>query len=163
MTLVVVRQDYGGQQAGARIFLFSIFLSLHEEPATARQATRTAPVESPAQRRRRHLRALVLYRQMLGIAGRPCVKEDGTVIRRGVSEKVQARLARQSGVRREQLMKRVRHFTDGVVLGSRTFINGWFEQNRAWFGGRSQEARKSGARKIRKDWKDLYNLRQLRE
>ncbi len=114
-------------------------------------------------KRKRQLRALVQYRQLLGLAGRPRVKEDGTVIRRGVSEKVQERLAQESGVRREQLLQRVRHFTDGVVLGSREFINGWFEQHRAWFGGKSSEARKSGARKISKDWDKLYNLRQLRE
>ena len=122
-----------------------------------------APVETSGQRKRRHLRALVHYRQMLGIAGRPRVQEDGTVVRRGVSEKVQERLAQESGVRREQLLKRVRHFTDGVVLGSREFINGWFERNRAWFGGKSQTGRTSGARKIGKGWDKLYNLRQLRE
>ena len=121
-----------------------------------------APVESPAQRKRQHLRALVHYRQLLGTAGRPRVKDDGTVVRRGVSEKVQERLAQESGVRREQLLKRVRHFTDGVVLGSREFINGWFEQIRAWFGGKSQAERKCGARKISRDWKQLYNLRQLK-
>ena len=122
-----------------------------------------APQETPTMRRKRELRALVQYRQLLGLAGRPRMKEDGTVIRRGVSEKVQTRLAQESGVKREQLLKRLRHFTDGVVLGSREFINGWFEQNRSWFGGRSSEARKSGARKISKDWDKLYNLRQLRE
>ena len=96
-----------------------------------------APVETAAQRKRRHLKALVHYRQLLGLAGRPRVKEDGTVVRRGVSVKVQVRLAQESGVRREQFLKRVRHFTECVVLGSREFINCWFEQNRAWFGGKS--------------------------
>ena len=122
-----------------------------------------APQETAGERKRRQLRALVQYRQLLGLAGRPRVKEDGTVVRRGVSGKIQVRLAQESGVRREQLLKRVRQFTEGVVLGSREFINGWFEQNRAWFGGRSSEARQSGARKIGNDWKQLYNLRQLRE
>ena len=122
----------------------------------------TAPVETGGQRKRRHLKALVQYRQLLGLAGRPRVKEDGTVIRRGVSAKVQERLTRESGVRRGQLLKRVRHFTDGVVLGSREFINGWFEQHRAWFGGKSAETRKSGARTIGKGWKQLYSLRQLK-
>ena len=60
-------------------------------------------------------------------------------------------------------MKRVRHFADGVILGSREFINGWFERNRSWFGGRSAEERKSGARKISSDWRELYTVRQLRE
>ena len=122
----------------------------------------SVPVETPEQRKRRHLRALVHYRQLLGLAGRPRVREDGTVVRRGLSEKVQARLSQESGVKLEQLLKRVRHFTDGVVLGSREFINGWFEQNRSWFGGKSSEARKTGARKIGNGWKDIYNLRQLR-
>ena len=121
-----------------------------------------APVESPAMRQRRHLRALIHYRQMLGLAGRPRVREDGKTVRRGVSEKVQARLASESGVRREQVMKRVRHFTDGVILGSRAFIDEWFERNRGWFGGRSQKVRKTGSRPIRKGWQDLYNLRKLK-
>ena len=120
-----------------------------------------APMETPAQRKQRLLRALVHYRQMLGLAGRPRVREDGTVMRRGVSAQAQERLERESGVRREQLLKRVRHFTQGVILGSREFINGWFEANRSWFGGKSQTERKTGARRIAKDWKHLYNLRQL--
>jgi hypothetical protein len=120
------------------------------------------PVETAGQRRRRQLKALVCYRQLLGLAGRPRVREDGVEVRRGVSAKVQARLESESGVKREQLLKRVRHFTDGVILGSREFINEWFERNRRWFSGRSAEHRKTGARKIAKDWKGLYNLRQLR-
>jgi hypothetical protein len=118
--------------------------------------------ESAGQRRRRQLKALVCYRQLLGIAGRPRVREDGVAVRRGVSARVQARLESESGVKREQLLKRVRHFTDGVILGSREFINGWFERNRSWFGGRSRTDRRTGARSIGKDWKQLYNLRQLR-
>ena len=37
-----------------------------------------APVETPGQRTRRHLKALVHYRQLLGIAGRPPVKDDAS-------------------------------------------------------------------------------------
>jgi hypothetical protein len=109
------------------------------------------------------LRALVVYRQLLGIAGRPRVREDGVEVRRGVSAKVQARLEAESGVRREQLMKQVRHLTAGVIFGSRAFIDEWFERNRDWFRGRSREhRRRSGARKIGRDWKQLYTRRQLR-
>jgi hypothetical protein len=121
-----------------------------------------APVESVAQRKRRQVRALVFYRQLLGIAGRPRVREDGVEVRRGVSPKVQARLEKETGVRREQLMRRVRHFSAGVIFGSREFIDGWFERNRKWFGGASAEKRKTGARKIGKEWRQLYTLRQLR-
>lgn len=114
-------------------------------------------------RKRRQLRALIHYRQMLGVAGRPRVREDGKTVRRGVSERVQKRLESETGVRREQLMKRVKHFTHGVIIGSRSFIDDWFERNRGWFGGKSQTERKTGARSIAKGWKDLYNLRQLKE
>lgn len=121
------------------------------------------PVETPAGRRRRQLRALISYRQMLGVAGRTRVNADGKVIRRGVSAKVQARLESESGVRREQVMKRVRHFTDGVILGSREFIDTWFQENRGWFGGSSRAGRKTGARRIGREWKEIYTLRQLRQ
>jgi hypothetical protein len=84
-------------------------------------------------------------------------------VRRGVSAKVQARLEAESGVRREQLMKRVRHFTAGVIFGSRAFIDEWFGRNRKWFGGASRDRRRSGARKIGRDWKQHYTLRQLKE
>jgi putative transposase len=137
---------------------------------TGRTAERTlgrglgkpAPVESTAQSKRRHLTALVHYRQMLGLAGRPRTREDGKVIRRGVSARVQARLEKETGVR-EQLLQRMRHFTRGVIFGSREFINEWFERNRTFFKGISRENRKSGARPLGKRWKGFYNLRQLRQ
>ena len=40
---------------------------------------------------------------------------------------------------------RVRYFTDGAVIGSRAFVDGFFEQCRDRFGPK----RKSGARKLR--------------
>ena len=122
-----------------------------------------APVESAKQRRTRRLRALVSYRQMLGLAGRPRKTEDGRIVRKGLSEKTVQRLEKEQGVRREQLLRRVRHLTEGVILGSREFINDWFQRNRAWFGGASGEKRETGARKISKDWRNLYNLRELRD
>ena len=121
------------------------------------------PVETDRQRRRRQLEALVRYRRLLGIAGRPRVDEDGRVVRKGLSEKTRARLEGEGGIRTELLLRRVRHLTEGVILGSRGFIDGWFERNRNWFGGRSREERKTGARRIGKEWRELYNLRQLRE
>lgn len=136
---------------------------LTAEAVRGRELGAPAPVETKHQRRQRELRALVEYRRMLGIAGRPRTSEDGRVVRKGLSERSQARLAEVVGVRREQLMKRVRHLTDGVILGSRVFIDGWFERNRGWFGGSSAEKRKSGARKIGKEWRSLWNLRQLKE
>jgi hypothetical protein len=104
----------------------------------------------------------VRYRQWLGGAGRERVTGEGKVVRRGVSAKVQARLESERGVRREQLLQRVRHFTEGVIFGSRAFIDSWFERNRDWFRGASREGRQTGARRIGKDWKQLYTLRQLK-
>ena len=72
-------------------------------------------------------------------------------------------MERESGVRREQLLRRVRHFTRGVIFGSREFIDEWFGRNRDWFGGSSREKRQTGARPIGKSWKGFYNLRQLRQ
>ena len=129
--------------------------------------------ESPGERRRRHLRALVAYRQMLGVTGRERRRADGTLVRQGLSERVRARLEKQgspgrratAAVRHEQLLRRVRHFTDGVVLGSREFINSWFAAHRSWFGGASAKDRKDGARPMGSDWKGsgLFTLRKLGE
>ena len=52
---------------------------------------------------------------------------------------------------------RVRYFTDGVVLGSRSFVNQFFTEKRIYFGPK----RKSGARRIR--GAHLENLNTVRE
>ena len=116
----------------------------------------------PRQQRRRELRALAEYRRLLGIAGRPRVTEDGRINRRGLSPEVQERMAANCGVRTELLLRKVRHLTDGVILGSREFIERWFERHRYWFGGRSREHRATGARRIGPGWKGLFTLRALR-
>jgi putative transposase len=43
----------------------------------------------------------------------------------------------------EELRCRVRYFTEGVVIGSKVFVERWFAENKAWFG-----RRKTGARSI---------------
>jgi REP element-mobilizing transposase RayT len=118
--------------------------------------------ETPARRKRRCLRALMHYRQILGVAGRTRISQDGKVTRRGLSEKVQRAFAKESGIKHELLTKRVKHFTHGVIIGSREFIDAWFERHRAWFNGSSCTVRKTGARLISKEWQGLYNLRQFR-
>jgi REP element-mobilizing transposase RayT len=53
----------------------------------------------------------------------------------------------------------VRYLTDGVVLGSAEFVDGFFERNREQFGPR----RTSGARRMRgAEWGSIRTLRQLR-
>jgi putative transposase len=55
---------------------------------------------------------------------------------------------------------RVRYFTDGVVLGSEEYVDGFFEERREYFGPR----RKTGARKMRgADWGKVTVLRDLQE
>lgn len=73
-----------------------------------------------------------------------------------------ARLATEHGLKREQVLKRSKHFTRGVIIGSRLFIEEWFQRNRAWFGGSSAAKRTTGAPQISKDWPRLLNLRPLR-
>ena len=59
----------------------------------------------------------------------------------------------------QALQCRVRHFSDGVALGSRDFVESVFEKNRAFFGPR----RKTGARRIRRlDDAELFTARDLR-
>lgn len=58
----------------------------------------------------------------------------------------------------ELLQYRVRYFTDGVVLGSRSFVNQFFTEKRIYFGPK----RKSGARRIRgAHLENLYTVRDL--
>ena len=53
---------------------------------------------------------------------------------------------------------RVRYFTDGAVLGSKAFVDGFFERERSRFGPK----RTSGARKMRGgDWGGVTSLREL--
>jgi len=111
-------------------------------------------------------RALVIYRAILGGQGAERKREDGTVARRGVSEKVRERLTTPNERRlaTEVLTRRVQHFTKGVMLGSRAFIDGWFERNRDFMKGRSRLERKRGSKSLGKPGlKGLYSLRQPRE
>lgn len=59
----------------------------------------------------------------------------------------------------QALRCRVRYFTDGMVLGSKVFVDDVFEKNRRFFGPK----RKDGARKMRlAEWGDLRCARALR-
>ena len=64
----------------------------------------------------------------------------------------------------ELASRTVRHFTAGVIVGSRRFIDGWFAGHREWFSGKSATERKSGARSMgRSELRGLYSLRSLRD
>jgi putative transposase len=61
--------------------------------------------------------------------------------------------------RNEALHCRVRYFSDGAVLGSKEFVQGYFESHRDRFGAK----RRDGPRKMRgSDWEGLMCIRDLR-
>ena len=61
--------------------------------------------------------------------------------------------------RNEALHCRVRYFSDGAVLGSKEFVQGYFESHRDRFGAK----RRDGPRRMRgSDWEGLMCIRDLR-
>ncbi len=90
-------------------------------------------------------RALVFYRGILGGQGSARKREDDTVVRRGLSEKTRERQTTPNERRlaAEVLTHRVQHFTKGMILGSRAFIDGWFAQHRTIVTGRSRTERQT--------------------
>ena len=97
-------------------------------------------------------RALVFYRAILGGQGAERKREDGTVVWRGLSEKVRQRLVtpKERQLAADVLTQRVAHFTQGVLIGSRAFIDRWFEDHRTICSGRSPVERKRGAKSLGK-------------
>ena len=76
-------------------------------------------------------------------------------------EEIRRELKREGALTMGQVLRlRVRYFTDGVVLGSRNYVNGIFAEYRDRFGPR----RKSGARRLRglDALGDLATMRDLR-
>jgi hypothetical protein len=107
-------------------------------------------------------RGLVFARASLGGQGAARKREDGTTVRRGLSEKVRERLttATERRVRAEVLMRRVAQLTRGVLFGSRAFVDDWFEANRDFVQGRSRTGRRRGSRSLGKAaLQGLYSLR----
>jgi len=104
-----------------------------------------------------------IYRCWLYEEGRERRDESGCfVVKPGFgAEAVDAVTAKQGALARRVLVKlRIRHFSEGVALGSRAFVEEIFEANRAHFGPR----RVDGARKIGPvKWGALRSLRDLRE
>lgn len=58
----------------------------------------------------------------------------------------------------EMVRLRVRYFSDGLVLGSKEFVESVFTENRDKFGPK----RRDGARKVSESESPLYSLRRLR-
>ena len=101
------------------------------------------------------------YRCILHDEGRE-VKDaqNEKVVRRGVTaETARAVLAERGKLSTAELVRlRVRYFSDGVVLGSKAFVEGIFEAQRERFSPK----RKVGSRRIAESEAPFYTLRQLR-
>ena len=101
------------------------------------------------------------YRCLLHAEGRE-VKDaqNEKVVTRGVTvESARAVLAEKGRLSPAELVRlRVRYFTDGVVLGSKEFVEGVFEAQRELFGPK----RNKGARRMAESDAPSYTLRQLR-
>jgi putative transposase len=102
------------------------------------------------------------YRKFLALTGvEKGLKADGKPTKAGMStETVREVLARNGKLSQAQLLHcRVRYFSDGVVLGSKAFVDGVFVRYRDHF----TPKRRDGGRKLRwGDWGGLCALRALR-
>ena len=103
-----------------------------------------------------------IYRCWLYDEGKVVIDDDGQVIRRGfATETAEMVINRQQGaIARPVLVKmRLRHFTEGVTIGSKAFLESVFESRRELFSAR----RIDGARKIQGvRWGGLMAMRDLR-
>ncbi len=105
--------------------------------------------------------ARAAYRCLLHAEGRE-VKDaqNENVVKRGVSvDSARAVLAEKGKLSAAELVRlRVRYFSDGVVLGSKAFVEGIFEAQREKFSPK----RKEGSRRIAESETPFYTLRRLR-
>lgn len=106
-----------------------------------------------------------MYRMILFEDGEERFAHNATTlrtekVRQGVSKKAVERERRRGGKlsRTELLRCKVRHFADGMVIGSRGFVDEVFERSRERFGPK----RKDGSRKIRGTQEDrVWAMRDL--
>lgn len=101
------------------------------------------------------------YRCWLFGEGQEVEQATSARARRGVSKKkVRQVLDRGGQLNRAELLRcRVRYFSDGVAIGSKSFVEGVFNRSREHFGAK----RKDGARKLREAaGTGLFSLRALR-
>ena len=94
-------------------------------------------------------RGMEIYRKKLALDGmeNEGTREDGSPLRLGIKMDAAMEILKADGKlpMEEYLRCRVRYFGDGVVLGTRAFVEGIFQEHRERFG----EKRGSGARPIR--------------
>ena len=86
--------------------------------------------------------------------------QNEKVVRQGVTAEEARQVLKDKGKlsAQELIRLRVRYFSDGLVLGSKEFVENAFNENRDQFGPK----RKDGARKVSESESPLYSLRRLR-
>jgi hypothetical protein len=86
--------------------------------------------------------------------------QNRKVMRRGVTADEARQVLKEKGKlsTAEMVRLRVRYFSDGLVLGSKEFVESVFTENREKFGPK----RKDGARRVSESESPLYALRRLR-
>ncbi len=105
--------------------------------------------------------AAAAYRCLLHAEGREAKDaQNENVVSHGVTaESARAVFAEKGKLSPAELVRlRVRYFSDGVVLGSKAFVEGIFEAQRDCFGPK----RKQGAKRMPESDATFYTLRQLR-
>ena len=112
-------------------------------------------------------RCMELYRQKLAIDGmeKDGIREDGTPIRLGIKVEAAMEILKANGKlpMSEYLRCRVRYFGDGMVLGTREFVEGIFRENRERFGPKRQTgARRMRGLEMQPDEPELCVMRDLR-
>ncbi len=101
------------------------------------------------------------YRKLLfGIGEEQQDVTTGKTVRRGIgSDTVEEVVTARGKMSRQELLRcRLRYFTDGLVIGSKAFIEAFFEEKRSFF----SESRREGSRRMRGgDWGNLRSGRDL--
>ena len=99
---------------------------------------------------------------MFGI-GEERYDDEGEVMRRGVSPEAVEQAERSRGVipLHLLLLRKVRYFTDGLVVGSREYVDEFHEKARA-AELLPKRKRDSGARKMRDgEWDQMHSFREI--
>ena len=101
------------------------------------------------------------YRRLLyGTGEERGLKADGSAIRKGLSKKEIQKVIKAGGkLSQAQLLRcRVRYISDGMVLGSKSFVDGYLSEHRDQW-----TKRKQGGHKIKGgDWGHFYSFRNLK-
>jgi hypothetical protein len=108
-------------------------------------------------------RVMAEYRlQLFGRGESRGLTEDGRPMRLGVSEqRIEEVVAKKGRLEKWEAVRcRVRYFSDGLILGSREFVERYFKKHRRRFGPK----RESGARAMRYvELRELFTMRDLQK